>query len=227
MPRSTKGAAVGRPLRTSPEQILDAARRLVDRDGWEKLTIRRVATEAGTSPGTIYNHVRDRDDLLVQMLKAEAEEIVDPEPDWPADPRDRIVAAATLMHDGLAARPWVVEIVTADDLLGDNALRLVETIVDGGISAGLEPEDAVHLFRQIWYYTAGEILVRVRRGRREADQEGPTYREETFARLDPRTYPRLAPLADRWLELTAEDTYTEGLQALIDGTLQRRTDPET
>lgn len=219
MPRPPTGGPSGRPPRTSREAILKAAQRLIDRDGWEQLTIRRLAAEIGTSPGTVYYHVRDKDDLLVQLLNEYAEQFLLPHPRLPGDPRERIVAAATLMHDGLAARPWVVEVITADDLLGDAALWLVESIVDGAVEAGAGPEAAVHLYRQIWYYTAGEILIRAHRNRRQHQRDGPSYREQVFTRIDPATHPRLAAVAGRWSALTGEDTYEQGLRALIDGAL--------
>jgi hypothetical protein len=156
---------------------------------------------------------------VVQLLNADAEEFLEPAPELPDDPRERLVAVATLMHDGLAARPWVVEVITADDLLGEAALWLVEAIVDAAIALGATPEQAVHLYRQVWYYTAGEILIRARRASRESEVDGATYREEVFARLDPATHPRLAALGDHWTELTARDTYVEGLRSLIDGAL--------
>lgn len=213
MPR----APTGRPPRTSRTHILGAARRLIDRDGWEQLTIRRLASEIGTSPATVYYHVRDRDDLLVQLLSHYADQLE--RPDLPADPRERIVVAATMMHDGLAAMPWVTEILTADDLLGDSALWLVETIVAGAIDAGADADAAVHLYRHIWYYTVGEILIRARRTRRHERLDRPPYRDQAFARLDPGVHPRLAALAPRWASLTTQDTYGQGLRALIDGAL--------
>jgi AcrR family transcriptional regulator len=223
MPRPPTGAPNGRPPRTSRADILGAARGLIDRDGWQQLTIRRLATEIGTSPATVYYHVRDKDDLLVHLLNDYADEI--PRPELPDDPRERVVAAATLMHDVLAARPWVAEIITADDLLGDSALWLVEQIVGAAVDAGATADAAAHLYRHIWYYTAGEILVRAHRTRREAQLDGPSYREQAFARLDPATHPRLAALADRWADLTAQDTYTQGLRALVDGALLKPDQP--
>jgi AcrR family transcriptional regulator len=217
VPRSPTGAPNGRPPRTSREEILAGARELIDRDGWEQLTIRRLAAEIGTSPATVYYHVRDKDDLLVQLLNHYADQI--PHPDLPGDPRERVAVTATLMHDVLAARPWIAEILTADDLLGDAALWLVEAVLDGAIEAGATPEAAVRLYRHIWYYTAGEILIRARRTRRHDQRDGPAYRDRAFARLDPAAYPRLSSLADRWPDLTSEDTYAHGLRALIDGLL--------
>ncbi len=220
MPRPPSGAPSGRPPRTSRAEIVDAARRLIDRDGWERLTIRKLAGEIDASPATVYNHVRDKDDLLVLVLNEEAERVIT-RPDLPSDPRERLLVVATLMHDLLAERPWVVEIITADDLLADTAFWLVENIVAAGVEAGLERDDAVHLYRHVWYFTAGEILIRSRRGRRRDERDGPTYRDQALSRLDAATHPYLAELGSRWASLTAEDTFEEGLRALVDGTLGR------
>lgn len=211
------GAPSGRPPRTSRTEILGAAHRLIDRDGVERLTIRRLAAEIGTSPATVYYHVRDKDDLLVQLLNDYADQI--PRPDLPDNPRERIVAAATVMHDVLAARPWVAEILTADDLLGDAAMWLVEAIVAGAVDAGADPDAAAHLYRHIWYFTAGEILIRAHRSRHHHRLDRPAYREQVLARLDPGDYPQLAGLASRWGSLTSQDTYAWGLRALVDGAL--------
>jgi AcrR family transcriptional regulator len=217
VPRRPTGAPNGRPPRTSRADLLAAAGQLIDADGWEQLTIRRLATEVGTSPATVYYHVRDKDDLLVQLLNEYADQI--PHPDLPDDPRERIVVVATVMHDVLAARPWVTEILTADNLIGDAALWLVEGIVGAAVDAGADAETAVHLYRHIWYYTAGEILIRARRTRRQDQLDGPTYRDQAFARLDPDAYPHLVGLAGRWASLTSQDTYEQGLRALVDGAL--------
>src|SRR4051812_40067317 len=93
----------GRPPVTSRAQILAAARQLIDRDGWETLTIRRLAAELGIGPTTLYHHVRDKEDLLLLLLDEYAGQIQ--HPDLPTDPRDRIVVAATALHDSFAAWP--------------------------------------------------------------------------------------------------------------------------
>ncbi|WP_394827880.1 TetR/AcrR family transcriptional regulator [Pendulispora albinea] len=50
------------------EQILNATWIVALRDGLERVTARRVATEAGTSPGLIYFHFGTMDDLLLVLL---------------------------------------------------------------------------------------------------------------------------------------------------------------
>src|SRR5690606_20842620 len=86
----------GRPPATSRAQILDAARRLIDTEGIEKLTIRRLAAELGVGATTLYHHVRDKDDLLIQLLDHHGAQIE--RPALPEDPRERIIVAATVMH---------------------------------------------------------------------------------------------------------------------------------
>lgn len=210
-------ARTGRPPRTSRAQILTAARTLIDRDGWQTLSMRRLAAELGTAPTTLYHHIRDKQDLLVQLLNDSADRLE--RPALPTDPRQRILAAATVMHDGLAAAPWMVEVLTADAVLGDSALWMVEAMIDGAIGCGLTPEDAVHLYRTIWYYTVGEILVRANTIRHRPDPQ-PDYRQAVMGDTDRNSaWPRLAALADRWPQLTAQDTYATGLRAIVHGML--------
>ncbi len=211
---------MGRPPRTSRAEILAAARRLIDRDGWQQLTVRRLAAETGTAATTLYHHVRDKQDLLVQLLNQHAETI--PRPDLPADPRQRILIVAVTLHDGLAAVPWMVDVLTADDLLGNEALWMVEAIVGAAIDGGCTPEQAVHLYRSIWYYTVGEILVRAHAADRRVADTRPIYRDEVFTSAEARSeWPHLAALAGRWQSLTMRDTYALGLRALVDGLLPR------
>lgn len=88
------------------------------------------------------------------------------------------------MHDELAARPWAAELLTADDLLGESALWMVEAMLGGARDCGCTPEQAVDLYRHVWYYTIGEILIRVNTQRRRASDDRPTYRDTVFSNLD-------------------------------------------
>ncbi|MFD7685385.1 TetR/AcrR family transcriptional regulator [Streptomyces sp. NPDC059781] len=212
---------LGRPPRISREEIIGTARRIVEEGGVDRLTMRRLATEVGSTPMALYHHVRDKEELLVLLLDDYAARTLR-RPELPPDPRERVVVAATSIHEALAACPWIVEVLTADDLLSTSALWFVEQIVDGLVGCGLSLDRAVHGYRAIWYYTAGEIVVRTTAARRRADDDRATYREQVFADLDPGELPRLTQAADRWAPLTAEDTYQDGLRALVDGLLVSR-----
>jgi AcrR family transcriptional regulator len=205
---------------TSRPAILAAARQLIDRDGWEKLTVRRLAADLGIGATTLYHHVRDKEDLLLLLLNEYAGQIA--QPDLPDDPRERIVMAATALHEALAEWPWAAEVLTADGfvgLLGEPALWTVETIVSGAVDGGCTLEQAAEVFRGIWYYTVGEILVRAHSNRAEAPVAGRPAAEGFFGSIDASRLPRLAALGDQWPVLAAQDTYPQGLRAFVDGLL--------
>jgi len=216
----------GRPAVTSTAEVLAAARRLIERDGWQRLTVRRLAQELGIGPTTIYRHVRDREDLLVQLISADAASL--PRPELPEDPRDRIVTATVALRDALRALPWAAEVLTVDGFVGrlsDDALWFVEAILDGARRCGADEAAAVALFRNLWYLTVGEILVRARsdgappgaldRSRLIADDLDP------FRGRDAAKVPRLAEIGPRWPALAAVDTFPAGVRALVDGALGR------
>ncbi|MET9182696.1 TetR/AcrR family transcriptional regulator [Kitasatospora aureofaciens] len=210
--------ATGRPPRISREEVVDTARRIVTEEGVERLTMRRLASEVDSTPMALYHHVRNKEELLVLLLDDHAARTLRPT-ELPSEPRERVVAAAAAIHEALSACPWIVEVLTADDLMSTHALWFVEQLVDGLVDCGLSLERAVQGYRAIWYYTAGEIVVRTTAARRRAGNDRPTYREQVFAGLDADEYPRLAQVADCWEPLTAQDTYRDGLRALVAGLL--------
>ncbi|MFC9978120.1 TetR/AcrR family transcriptional regulator [Spirillospora sp. NPDC127200] len=210
----------GRPPVTSRAQILAAARRLIDRDGWEKLTIRRLAAELGVGATTLYHHIRNKEDLLILLLNQHAGQAE--RPPLPDDPRDRIVAAAAAMHDTLAAWPWAAEVLTVDGFVGlldGSALWTVESIVAGADDYGCTHAQAVALFRGIWYYTVGEILVRARSVHPRSGDGPPLAGVLSSGGHDASQVPHLAAIGDQWPVLAARDTYYQGLCALVDGLL--------
>jgi len=207
----------GRPPATSRAEVLTAARRLIDAEGWDALSLRRLAAEVGIGTATLYRHVRSREDLLLMLLDEHAAGAS--RPPLPPEPRERIVTAAAALHAMLADWPWAAEVLTSDGfvgLLSEESLWPVEAIVAGAVDAGCSEEEAVTVFRSLWYYTVGEILVRARTRR-----SGPRSRG-TPASADPSAVPVLASIGDRWPELAARDTYVDGLRAFVAGLLDAR-----
>jgi AcrR family transcriptional regulator len=205
---------------TSRAQILAGARRLIDRDGWEKLTIRQLAAEIGIGATTLYHHVRDKEDLLLLLITAYADRI--PHPELPAEPRDRIVTTSIAIHDALAAWPWTAEVLTVDGFiarLNEPGLWFVEAILAGAVDHGCTPQQAVLIFRNIWFYMAGEILVRSRSSRQQTEPDLDAF----FSRLDKSHLPQLAIVAEEWDDLAGPDTFAQGIEAVIDGLLAQAT----
>jgi AcrR family transcriptional regulator len=213
---SKRGA--GRPPATSRLEILTAARTLIDRDGWERLTIRSLAAELGVGATTLYHHVRNKEDLLIQLLNDWAAQA--PRPELPADPRDRIIVATLACHDLLAAWPWAAEVVTTDGFLGrldESAAWMAEAIVAGAIESGCTQAQAVYVFRSLWFYTVGEILVRARSA---GGVDLSHFPDRTFFHgADMTRLPHLAAIGNEFIEIERRDTFRQGLEAFTDGLL--------
>src|SRR5262245_45334246 len=77
--KSTRRAARRQPL--SREAIVEAALRVLDAEGVDALTMRRVATELGTGAGALYWHVASKEELLILLIDQVAGELDLPEPD--------------------------------------------------------------------------------------------------------------------------------------------------
>jgi len=54
------------------EAILEHALKMIVQEGFDGLSMQKLAKAAGVSPATIYIYFKDRDDLLVQLYRQEA-----------------------------------------------------------------------------------------------------------------------------------------------------------
>jgi AcrR family transcriptional regulator len=194
--------------------VIEAARAIVERDGIEALTMRRVASELGSSPMAIYRHVRDKDQLLVLLLDELAREV--PRVDLPSAPRARLETACVAMRDGLAAHPWVVDVLAQGDLIAPSILWLIDEIVGAFMACGLGAPQAADAYRAVWQYTVGELMIR--RGLDRMSGLGrPPYVLTVLTSVDPEELPALAAVADQWATAREKDSYAIGLGALLDG----------
>jgi AcrR family transcriptional regulator len=196
--------------------VVEAARIVVERDGIDALTMRRVAQDLGSSPMSIYRHVRDRDELLVLLLDKLAAEL--PRPRLPKKPRARLERACIAMRDGLAQHPWVVDVLAGGDLIAPSILWLMEEIVAGFVACGLSHAQAAEAYRAIWQFTVGELMVS--RGlQRVAGLGRRPFVLDVLTSVDPRALPTLAALGPYWAPARGRNTYAVGLQALVEGLL--------
>jgi AcrR family transcriptional regulator len=204
----------GRPARLSRDQILAAAQTIIERDGIDALTMRRLAIELDSSAMAIYRHVRDKDQLLVLLLDRLAAGVRRPK--LPREPRRRLIEACRAMRDGLAQYPWVVDVLAQGDLIAPSILWLMEEIVAAFVACGLMHAEAADGYRAVWQFTVGELIIK--RGlERMATLGRPPYVLEVLTNVDPERLPTLAALAPHWAGARARDSYDIGLTALIDG----------
>src|SRR5919109_308999 len=95
----------GRPPTIGREIVLDAAIRLLDAEGVEALTMRRLASALGVSAMALYRHVGSKDELLMVLVDRLAARLV--YPPRPRDPKGAMLVLWSTIYDSLAEHSWV------------------------------------------------------------------------------------------------------------------------
>jgi AcrR family transcriptional regulator len=207
--RSPKERARGRPPTIDREAVLDAAIRLLDAEGVEALTMRRLASELGVSAMAPYRYVGSKDELLMVLVDRLAARLV--YPPRPPDPKGAMVVLWATIYDSLAEHPWVPEVLARRRLMAPSVLGAIEEIHAALRDAGLSIEAAVRAYRLMWNFTLGSLLVRAGAG-----TEAPSQQRELRGAPDPELYPTLAAAAAAWAGAHGRDTYRQDLRTLID-----------
>ncbi|WP_324788348.1 TetR family transcriptional regulator [Streptomyces sp. H51] len=137
--RSDSARAKGRLTLTRAE-VIRAGIRLLDTEGAEKLSMRKLARELGTGSSTLYWHVKDKDELLLLILDETLRDVVPPEPGgWDV----RLFGTLAECHEALLARPALVDVLwSAAWRLGPETLRVADALTGLVAESGL-PDDEV------------------------------------------------------------------------------------
>lgn len=95
------------------EQVLEAALRIVERDGVAALTARRLAEEAGTSPPAVYELFGDKSGVVRAMFFAGFEQLGAALAELPesADPVEDLVALAHAYRGFIVAHPALAAVM--------------------------------------------------------------------------------------------------------------------
>ena len=125
---------------TSREQILTAALRIVDEEGLERLTMRRLGAELGTDPMTVYHYVPDKAALFDGLVERVFSEVELPRPDGRWD--DSFRALARAFRQTLLRHANVVVLVGTRPPISEAAFDLVEAATRPLLAAGFTEEQA-------------------------------------------------------------------------------------
>lgn len=159
MPEAAKSASTAQARRIpwgtlSRERIVEAALAVVRHSGYGQLTIRSLAAELGASPMSLYRHVRDKDDLLdevVDRLLAESWRPGVSEDDWKAFVRE----AAERFRRLLVEEPAALQVYLSRPVFSPTAVERMEVLLKIFRQAGLTEAGARRAFAALQTYTVG------------------------------------------------------------------------
>jgi AcrR family transcriptional regulator len=154
--------------RLSRETIAQTALELIDREGLDALSMRRVAAELNVDPMALYRSVRDRDDLISDIVARLLDEMDTTE--QPGETWIQTMTRMALSEREMALRhprafPLVAVTPTAEGPALAHARRTMRVVVKSGL-----PE---HLFSDVWLvddaFTTGFLLIETTTICREMD----------------------------------------------------------
>ncbi|MGW0858557.1 TetR/AcrR family transcriptional regulator [Streptomyces sp. NPDC002690] len=194
----------------SRERIVEAAGALVDAEGLGALSTRRLAAGLGVSGPSLYNHFRNKDEILDAVADAVSAQVdlsmfgADDPRDWRRSLHDWAVS----YRAALSAHPNIVPVLAQGPGRRPAGLRVADAVFGAMVDAGWPRAQATHIGALMRYFVTGSALGSFARG--FVDDE---------TAYDPTDYPHLGQahlLADRRRQVD-EGAFETGLRALLDG----------
>src|SRR5260221_2254795 len=193
-------------------QLQKAALALVDGRGLAALSMRTLAGALGTGPMTLYNYVKDRDELDALVVEAVLAEVGRPRPrgNWQADVRAIVEATWRAVR----RHPNVIPLVLTRRTQHETTLEWAETLLAALAQSGRSGTELLVAFRTV----SGFVM-----GLAQAQLAGPTTIDHPdVARaqdLPTERFPRLIVIAKAASKLGADREFPSGLDIVMAGPL--------
>jgi AcrR family transcriptional regulator len=219
-PRTDPKPAAPRKPPITVDRITDAALQVITTEGYDALTIRRVAAVLDAGPSSLYAHIVNKDDLDDLIIGRLCAEIVLPEPD-PAGWRQQILAVYGQIRDQYLKYPGVSRAALAMVPTHLETLRVSEGILAILLTGGIEPRTAAWARDALTLYVSGYALERslVQQRQQHRDQDWVLSREELinrFSALPADRFPHTRRHAAELTSGTGHERFDFTLNLMID-----------
>ncbi|MCI3239103.1 TetR/AcrR family transcriptional regulator [Streptomyces spinosisporus] len=219
-PAARRGPSGGRKKPITVDAIIASAFGIVEAEGYEALTMRRVAAALETGPSSLYAHVvnkEDLDELLIGRLCAEIE-LPEPDPDrW----RQQITGVCTQLRDQYLRYPGISRAAFASAPSNLDTLRVGEGMLAILLAGGIAPQTAAWAIDSLMLYVGAYSLEVSLANRRLArsDEEWVVGRDELLRRFAalPDTFPNSKRYAAELTAGTLHDRFDFTLGLMLDG----------
>jgi AcrR family transcriptional regulator len=200
--------------------ILASALEIIDRDGVEGLSMRRLGEAVRRDPMVLYRHLPNKAAVLDGVVEMVFEQLSldTTRPDWAAALRD----LAHDFRDLACAHPNVVPLLVTRPLatpLGmrpQGMLRQLEDMLALLLGAGFSGVDAVLMYRALFGFLYGHVLTELQEVVERPEETDDVLRLGLH-RLRISEFPRLRSLAPTWAAYDGLTELDRGLDILLSG----------
>jgi AcrR family transcriptional regulator len=194
---------------------LEAALHLIDQEGLESFSMRKLGALLGVEAMAIYNHIENKRavfDGVIELLIAQAPLPVPPN----ATPREELWAMAHAFRDVLRAHPRVLPLVATSPLRTSASLAMLDRLLETLHRAQITGVHSIYALQCLVGFIVGHTLIGT--GTQaipglEPGPNGPT----VWQNFPAEQYPRLHTLLPDLAQWSADQEFDFGLQALLQG----------
>jgi AcrR family transcriptional regulator len=143
-------------------RIVSAALQIVEAEGFDALTMRRVASALQASPGALYAHVRDKAELDDLMIGELCSRVMLPVPD-PAQWQAQAIDVCRQLRDQYLRYPgiWRATLAAAPHSL--DTMRINEGLLAILLAGGVPPQSAAWAIDAAFQYVGAYSVISPRR----------------------------------------------------------------
>jgi AcrR family transcriptional regulator len=224
----SRPASTRRPL--SRDAIVDAALRVLERDGAEGFSMRRVASELGTGAGALYWHVANKEELLLLAFDRVVDDVRLPEPD-PARWKEQLRDVGWEMLRLMRAHRGIARISLGRIPVGPNLVRFAEWLLVLLRGAGI-PDRAAALAGDLLGLYVGAFAYEESLGVASPDGRDRPVEEVVamiggyFASLPPEQFPNITALTGELMGGGPDERFAFGMDVIIEGLAAQREPPD-
>ncbi len=207
---------MGRPASLSRDRIEAAAAQIVETEGVDALSARRLGSELGCDPSALYRHYTDMDELrrcvgdrLLVAVRTTARV---------GEPWDRTVRRICIdLRRTLLAHRRLADLVQGAPTRLPNEVRISEALLAALLRSGLDPAQAASAYHAVVELTIGSAAIDADVAAQGTRAAASTYRNwrNDYRRLDPQQFPALTATADNLYRGSAADRFERALDALL------------
>ena len=221
-PVRRRGPSGGRKQPITVGAIIGAAFDIVAREGYEALTMRRVATALETGPASLYAHVVNKDDLDELLLGRLYAQVELPEPD-PGAWREQIASVVTQLRDQYWRYPGISRAALAVVPTNLEAMRVSEGMLGIVLAGGVDPQTAAWAIDALTLYVNAYCLETSLRGSQVAGGNDAS-RDDILRRFGelPDAFPHTKRYAAELTSGAGHDRFDFTISLIIDGLAHRR-----
>ncbi len=201
------------------QRVLEAALHLIDRDGLEGFSMRKLGAMRGVEAMSLYNHVESKGALfdgVVELLIVQA-----PEPSIPdATPREELWAFAHAFRDVLRAHPRVLPLVATSPLRTTASLAILDRLLETIQRAQITGVQAIYALQCLVGFIVGHTLLGLGTLPVAGLEPGPNG-PAVWQQFPAECYPTLHALLPTIAQWQPDHEFDFGLQALFQSLFER------